>query len=212
MFPNIFFEMRLGIITWFLVLGFNGTAQGVISFPEYNVLYKGYDNVLVIGAEQRIESLVLEGNGLSITKSNDSCFILRVSGTGRTAQINVKNKLGKSLGTWQFRVMNFPQPVLHWGIYSDGSEVSLDQLTIRADYGEKALWGDVDLEIKSYEINSDLFEKPLKISKGLITQEVIEALEKAKVSNEGKPVAFDLNAIVRGKDRILRRVRASFVY
>jgi len=209
----MFFEKRFVIVFLVLFSSFQGMSQGVVSFPELNVLYKAYENVLVLGAGKKTKSLVLESKELSISKSNDSCYVVRVNTTSRTAQITIRNKwTHKIIGTWQFRIMNLPSAVLYWGIYPPDSEVSLDQPALRSDYGKDIFWANSEIEISSYEINSPLFETSFRVSKGMITPEVIAALESAKQLNKGNPVDFYVVAQVKGKDRILRRTEAHFMY
>lgn len=210
---NMFFKMKFTIFFFFLFCAFGGMAQGVISLPEYNILYKAYDNIVVFGAGKKTKSLILESEELSISKQTDSTYIVKVSTTSRTAKINIRKKFTKRIvGTLEFRIMNLPSAVIYWGIYPPDSEVSMDQGALHSDYGKDVFWVNSELEISSYEINSPLFEASLRISKGIITPEVISALKKAKTLNNGKQVNFYIVAIVKGKDQILRVARASFVY
>ena len=209
---NISTKMRFVVCFYFLFLSLSGSAQGVVSLAEYNILYKAYNNEIVFGAGKKTKSLVLEGEGISVSKATDSTYILRVSTTQRMARLYAKNKRGKIMKTWVFRIMNLPDAIIYWGIYPPGSQIALDQPALRSDYGDAVFWTNSEIEIQTYEINSPLFDEPLKVSGGAITPEVIAALKKAKALNNGETISIELVAQVKGKDQILRKASASFVY
>lgn len=192
-----------------------------LSFPEYKaafrdsaVLYRGYENLLVLEVGKHLDSMVMESGQVSIARSGDSSYVVRVSTTGRTVEITLRNRgTNKIVRTRQFQVANLPSPILYWGIYPDSSVVSMDQITLRADYGSNSLFEDAGFEIESYEISSLLFEHPIRISGGIITREVVDALKKAKALNAGNPILFGVMAKVRKKNKgVLRKKSAVFTY
>lgn len=209
---NITSKISLGVFLLFLFCRTSAFGQGVVSMVEYNVLYKAYNNEIVFGAGKKTKSFVLEGEGITVNKVTDSTYILRVSTTQRMCRLYAKNKRGKIMKTWVFRIMLLPDAVIYWGIYPPGSQITLDQPALRSDYGNDIFWTNSEIEIQTYEINSPLFAEPLKVSGGSITTEVIEALKRAKALNNGETIAIEMVAQVKGKDQILRKASAEFTF
>ena len=201
--------MKVIILLLFLSCAANGMTQGMISLPEYNVLFKDYDNIVMIGAGSKTELIMLESEQISITK-RDSVFILRVTVRDRTADVYVRNtKNNEIIDVLKFRIMNLPEITVSWGIYPDGSEISLDQTSIEVGYDNSFF---TEFEVDSYEISSPYFEKTLKIVNGSIIREVIDALKKAKAAAKGKTITFDVVVQAKGKDGIIRKKTATFSY
>lgn len=212
--------MRIRIAAFLLLDSITCFSQKQVAFafPEYKeafrdsaVLYRGYENLLVLEIG---DSLVLESKQVSVTRSGAVDCVLRVSTINRTAELTVRNMhTGKVAETWQFQVRNLPAPVLSWGVYPDSSVVSMDQTILVANYGNNSLFEDPGFEIESYEISSLVLEHPIHVSGEVITREVVDALEKAKALNEGKPVVFGVMAKVRKKrEGVLRKKSALFTY
>ncbi len=101
--------------------------QGTVSLPEMNVLYRGYNN-LVEGVASGYDQTVLNGNGVTLTKSAGGRYIGKVTTTGREASISISGKSSVTnktaqLGTFKFRVSNLPPPQVYLGTIATGSSV-----------------------------------------------------------------------------------------
>lgn len=205
--------MRLILFLIILFAVFESEAQGVISFPEYNILYRAYENRVELGAGGMTESLTLEGEGVNVLKQADSSFIVRISGTKRTVVLNVKNtKTGKIVAQWTYRVMNLPSPVLFWGKYPDGSKITLDQDELVANYNDTGLFGDSKFTILVYEVQIEGTQETFKVSGNKIIPEIIEGLKIARALKEGKKIEMTVVANVTHKDGITRKETARFFY
>lgn len=206
-------KMRVISCLLFFYCSLSASAQGVVSFPEYNVLYKGYDNIVVFGAGKKTKSLVLESEQLSISKLTDSSYVLKVNTTNRIAKITVRKKLTKKIvGTFEFRIMNLPSPVVYWGEYKQNSQITLDQNYFSATFDEYELLSNKEFEVQTYEIAAEFMEQPVKGSGYLIKEEAITELKKAKVLNGGKPIRISVMLQVRGPDGILRKKSSEFTF
>lgn len=204
---------KWGVILCGILIVFGAKAQGVISFPEYNVLYRNYDNVLVLGAGSQTESLTLESEHAAITKQADSSFVLRITGTGRTVEVNIRNtKTRAVIQTWNFRVMNLPAPVLFWGTYAEGSVITLDQDCVRMDYDELVIFGDPGFEILSQEWWIEGMDAVWKKKGNLISPDFKEALKREKALREGREVRFSVAVQFRSRDGIVRKKTTQFRY
>ncbi|AEA42378.1 GldM family protein [Fluviicola taffensis] len=189
-------------------------SQIVLSIPEYNVVYRGYDNKLKIGAGSETAFLDLESTQAQIYRT-DSCFILKPTGSEKTITVIARNFKDKNVvGTWQFRVLNLPTPTIFWGMHPSGSAVvTLDKVNLRAGYDENSILENPGFEVVNYQVNSPLIEKPMSpINGGVVTQEVLDALTKAKSANKGKPVSFTVILQVKGKDGLIRKMTAEYTY
>lgn len=101
--------------------------QGTVSLPEMNVLYRGYKNQ-VEGVASGYDQTVLNGNGVTLTKSAGGRYIGTVTTTGREASISISGKSSvtnktANLGTFKFRVSNLPPPQVYLGTIATGSSV-----------------------------------------------------------------------------------------
>jgi gliding motility-associated protein GldM len=101
--------------------------QGTVSLPEMNVLYRGYKNV-VEGVASGYDQTVLNGSGVTLTKSAGGRYVGNVTTTGREASISISGKSSVTnktaqLGTFKFRVSNLPPPQVYLGTIATGSSV-----------------------------------------------------------------------------------------
>ncbi|MNU69884.1 hypothetical protein D3C71_592820 [compost metagenome] len=204
---------KIRLILLILFAAFESTAQGVISCPEYAVLYREYDNRIELGAGRMTKSLTLEGEGVNVQKQDDSSFIVRITGTGRTVVLNVKNtKTGKIVEQWSYRVMNLPPSVLYWGKYVDGSKITLDQEQLSVNYGDPALFGNSLFTVIVYEVLIEGVEESFKVAGSEIAPEIIEGLKMARALKEGKEIEVTVVATIAHRDCILRKKIAKFFY
>lgn len=189
-------------------------SQVALGFPEYNVVYRGYDNKIKIGAGSETAFLDLESDQAQIFRT-DSCFILKPHPSAKNITVIARNFKDKNVvGTWQFRVLNLPTPTVFWGVSPAGTPVvTLDKVNLRVGYDENSVLEHPGFEIINYQVNSPLIATPLPpIAGGAITQEVIDALTKAKSANKGKPVGFNVTVQVKGRDGLIRKMTAEYTY
>jgi hypothetical protein len=189
-------------------------GQVALAMPEYNVVYRGYDNKFEIGAGEDTRFVVLESTQAEVFRG-DSCFYVRPTGPEKTITVTMKNmKENKVLKTVEYRVLNLPVPSVYIGNALEGTTVvSLDQAMVRVGYEENAVLQSAGFDVISYEVNSVSIEKPLGVINGTkITPEVMDALTKAKAANKAKPITFNLVVQAKGKDGLIRKRTAAFIY
>ena len=189
-------------------------GQVALAMPEYNVVYRGYDNKFEIGAGEDTRFVVLESTQAEVFRG-DSCFYVRPTGPEKTITITMKNlKENKVLKTYEYRVLNLPVPSVYIGTALEGTTVvTLDQEAVRVGYEENAVLQSAGFDVISYEVNSVSIEKPLGVISGTkITQELMDALTKAKAANKGNPITFNLVVQAKGKDGLIRKRTAAFIY
>lgn len=189
-------------------------GQVALAMPEYNVVYRGYDNKFEIGAGADTRFVVLESTQAEVFRG-DSCFYVRPTGPEKTITVTMKNlKENKVLKTFEYRVLNLPVPSVYIGNALEGTTVvQLDQAVVRVGYEENAVLQSAGFDVISYEVNSVSIEKPLGVITGTkITQEVMDALTKARAANKGVPITFNLVVQAKGKDGLIRKRTAAFIY
>ncbi len=189
-------------------------GQVALAMPEYNVLYRGYDNKFEIGAGADTRFVVLESTQAEVFRG-DSCFYVRPTGPEKTITLTMKNlKENKVLKTYEYRVLNLPTPSVYLGSALEGTTVvTLDQAVVRVGYEENAVLQSAGFDVISYEITSVSIANPLpSIVGSKITPEVIDALRKAKAANKGQPLTFNLIVQAKGKDGLIRKRTAAFIY
>lgn len=189
-------------------------GQIALGMPEYNVIYRGYDNKFEIGAGEDTRFIVLESTQAEVFRG-DSCFYVRPNGPEKTITVTMKNlKENKVLKTYEFRVLNLPVPSVYIGSALEGTTVvTLDQAVVRVGYEETAVLQTAGFDVISYEVTSVSIANPLpSITGSKITPEVIDALTKAKAANKGKQITFNLVVQAKGKDGLIRKRTAAFIY
>ncbi len=189
-------------------------GQIALGMPEYNVVYRGYDNKFEIGAGEESRFVVLESAQAEVFRG-DSCFYVRPNGPEKTITITMKNlKENKVLRTYEYRVLNLPVPSVYVGSALEGTTVvTLDQAEVRVGYEENAVLQSAGFDVISYEVTSVSIANPLpSISGSKITPEVIDALTKAKAANKGNQITFNLVVQAKGKDGLIRKRTAAFIY
>ncbi|MGV3611660.1 MAG: GldM family protein [Fluviicola sp.] len=180
--------------------------QGTVSLPELNVLYKGYNNV-VEGVASGYDQTILNGNGVSLTKSGNG-YIGRVSGAGRTATISISGKNSVtnktvSLGTFTFRVMNLPPPSLFFGATEDGGKASKAETRLFARYSDSPL--KAEFVVQSWELNVAGAPRPAKGTGNTLNSDGISLMKQAR---PGSTISFMTQ--VKGPDGILRKKSGVF--
>lgn len=126
--------------------------QGSIELPEMNMLYRGYPNIAEATASGYDKS-ILSGTGVSISGSGP--YIVKPTGSGRTAYLSVS---GKNTATGQtvqlkkveYRVSNLPDPEIYWGGSKNGERASKAETKLFAKYGPEIPLK-ADFTIKSWE-------------------------------------------------------------
>jgi DNA-binding Lrp family transcriptional regulator len=189
-------------------------GQVALAMPEYNVVYRGYDNKFEIGAGADTRFIVLESTQAEVFRG-DFCFYVRLNGPEKTITVTMKNlKENKVLKTYEFRVLNMPVPSVYVGSALEGTTVvTLDNAVVRVGYEETAVLQSAGFDVISYEVTSVSIANPLpSITGSKITPEVIEALRKAKEASKGKPITFNLVVQAKGKDGLIRKRTAAFIY
>jgi len=111
--------------------------SGSIEIPEYNLLYRNYDNIINPTASGFPET-ILTGSNVSIQKSNGQ-YIVTPTGSARDVTLTVsgKTKDGKIVKLKQinYKVSNIPKPDLYWGGSAPGEPGDRNNPYLNVKYG-----------------------------------------------------------------------------
>jgi len=181
--------------------------QGVVSLPDMNVLYRGYDNKIEATASGYPEAKVT-GSGVSVSKSGTG-YIGRVSGGTKEATISISgfNKVtNKSvpLGSFKFRVRNLPPPSLFFGGVEDGGTASRAETRIFAKYGPEIPLN-VSFQVLSWELIVAGAPITAKGTGGQLDAKGVALLKQAKPGS-----TITIQTTVRGPDGVSRKKSGSF--
>ncbi len=180
-----------------------GAPNAAVAAADLNVLYRQWDNKIKVSASGYDPSTVsVSCSGCSISKSGDF-FIAKVSGSSKTAKINVSAKTddGKSvsLASEEFRVFPLPTPKPYFAgqtfdkpTMKKGTAMSATKLT--AKLGDSPL--NVPYSVTSYKMivskNGKIME--LKSNGAKLTGEMKNAIKKTP---KGGSVTF-INITAKG--------------
>lgn len=125
-------------ITFLSIFAFQTLSQDVaIELVEYNVLYRGYDNVVRLSAKKSKKTeIILTGINVEIVKSSDSKYIVK-AGNGRTAELVVLSKQKSKIDTLYkklYRVNEMPDPTIYWGASESGTKSKKSEKFLFAKY------------------------------------------------------------------------------
>ena len=180
--------------------------QGAIEMPEFNILYRGYDNQVEATASG-YDKTVLSASGASISGSGP--YIVKPTGRGREAYLTVSGKntaTGKtaSLKKVKYRVLRLPNPEISWGRVMSGGKVTKGASTrLFAKYPPeiplKANWRIVDWSVQIPGV-----VRPLSGSGSNFSS----ATRMINTAKSGTVVVFTCGVI--GPDGVSRRRAGSF--
>jgi hypothetical protein len=102
------------VVFAFIVYSDYVSAQGLVSMPEMNILYRNYDNILNVGFANGLENFNIQIEGAKWIKSGKSTYIIRPDENSRLVKMLVFNQEGEK-SEYYYRCVNIPAPELFWG-------------------------------------------------------------------------------------------------
>lgn len=192
------------IVSMFIVT--YSSAQLVVENPTYNVLYRGYANIVQLGSDNGDTTLrVVCGPGLTATALGKGKFQVLVSGSSSSSTISVANKKNM-LFTQTYTIKNLPAPELVWGSTSSGKPVfdrSVERLAVR--YPENVpLTG--SFSIVSYTVSASGASKTFSGTGSQLTRQLLEWIEQLP-----NGTSVTITAKYSSKDKVQRSIAGTFV-
>ena len=191
-FTSLFLQL---LVFGALTFGLNAYGQDFVaaSSEQSNILYRGYDNKLILGevgcANQEYEIVPIDCKIKKVNSDgSDHSYIVRPTGRLKTATIKFVSKDGNPLHSVVFMVKNLPDPELYWGNNKAGSTLSSSPKIFIKYPPEVRL--DTYFEIVSWEFNHkyknfngaghELSPKMLEYTRSMPIGETISIITKVK--------------------------------
>jgi hypothetical protein len=194
----------IGIISAFVITYTN--AQLVVENSTFNVLYRGYENIVQLGSDIGDTSLtVVCGPGLTTIPMGKGKFKVLVSGSSSMSTITVANKKN-TLFTQAYKIKSLPTPELIWGSTNSGQSVS-DRSTdkIAVLYPDNVPLN-ASFTIVSYTVSAKGVSKTFSGTGSRLTRAILESLEQLP---DGTSVT--ITAKYAAKDKVQRSIAGTFV-
>jgi hypothetical protein len=197
----------------FALLSWSANAQGVLSLPEMNVLYRNYDNIIEIGTGRLEEEVIPLSSELVFSSTADSsAYVARISGGIKEATVYIVTvKENDTLYQQKFRVRNLPPPSLFLGQTEDGGFIDLDNLELSANYHNS--FGPISTEftVLSYEILWEGLDHRVIGPGNILTEEAINELKALRLTlAPNQSISIILQTKVKGPDGVTRNKAGTF--
>lgn len=174
--------------------------QGSIEMPQFNILYRGYDNQ-VNATASGYATTVLTPSNATVTRSGEGYFVRPGSGRSATLTVSGRTADGRTvqLKKVQYKVVSLPNPELYWGSERDGGRGSSSRL-LRAQLPPEIPLN-AKYEVRSWSIStSKMKTAPITGTGGNFSK----ANTLISASTPGTLISFFVK--VKGPDNIIRNV------
>lgn len=207
---------KLILFLFLFVIHTNTNAQGVLSLPDMNILYRGYENILQLGTANYRKPVTLAYNNVSLTPTDldTNTYIARVNGSSKEAIIWVVSKnLRDTLATFKFRIRNLPTPELFFGETEDGGILDSIPSVIHCKYGEQSFGPQsMAFSVLCYELIIEGAETTYKGPGNTLNTEAINALNAARTKPRKEEfLHITVQTKVKGSDGITRNKAGVFL-
>jgi len=187
---------------------FSVSAQEVgIEHPELNVLYRGYDNKLLLvfsdSTALDVNDVVVSGTNCTISKASKPGVYIVKPGTGFKSAITLQKKVNDALVdiySIEYRVLNLPDPVLFWGASKSGVKASKISRLLLAKYTPE-----IPLQAH-FKVEKWTLSSPA----GTVSGEGGNLSAAASVLQATNNCLVSIQAVVKGPDGISRLVGGSW--
>jgi len=131
------------LVTFLLLLNYCSCfSQVVLSLPEYDVVYRGYNNVLEVGTTIKVKSefISLFCEGAELIHSEGNKWVLTPLTTNDSLEIRmVHSKTQKIIDQFIYKVRDLPDPELFVGAVQPEGRISRDEYRLFARYSDSPL-------------------------------------------------------------------------
>ncbi len=184
----------------FASLSWAQEPTAAIENMEENVLFRGYENQIVITSHPKEGSAyTLTGSNVVVTKKGDR-FIVR-PGSGKTAFLTVSERSedGRThvIRKKEYRVKNLPDPSLYWGWTQAGKALQNPKPELTCGYVDYFQM-DVNFTVVSWEAE---YDGQMYSGEGTDISSLIELINSFTELTE-----FTIFAKVQGPDGITRKI------
>lgn len=199
--------MRSFLAFLLLVVSVPCFSQVVLSMPEYNVVYRGYNNLIEVATTNRMKQKLigLSCNGAQLIHQEQNKWSVVTQTENDTIEITMLHlKTGKLIDRFVFKVKDLPDPALFLGATESGGKISKLETRLFTRYDNSPLKAEFSVKGGALMIEGDprVFEfEGNKLGE--------DYLEHVKTVSSGTKVT--INAWVIGPDRKERLIAGEYI-
>ena len=130
---------------------FNSSSQGIIELPTTNILYKEYNNKIIVGFNECYGYLKLTSEDAFVLKTMDG-WIVRPFRNRRTVVLKLTDSLSTINEEYSFRATKLPVPTVYWGTSQQGAIISRDETKLFCRYEPFFMLDNSDFKIQEYRV------------------------------------------------------------
>jgi hypothetical protein len=201
--------MRFLIVICFL-LNFSGCfsqIQMVLSFPEYNIVYRGYNNVLAVSTRTKVnpEFIELNCDGALLQHRENNEWTLNPFTTADSLEIRmIHSKTKEIIDRFVYRVRNLPDPELFLGAVQSGGKIDHKETRLFTLYSNSPLKAEFSVFGGEVFVGNNSYA--FCITNNRLGTDYLQYIQNMPVGTK-----VYVKALVRGVDKMERIVYAEYV-
>lgn len=131
------------LVTFLLLLNYcTGFSQVVLSLPEYNVVYRGYNNILEVATSIKVKSrfINLSCHGAMVTHQENNEWILNPYTNDDSLEVlMIHSETQKIIDRFIYKIRDLPDPELFVGAVQPDGKISRNEYRLFARYSDSPL-------------------------------------------------------------------------
>lgn len=134
--------MRSSLTFLLLLISIRCFSQVVLSMPEYNVVYRGYNNLIEVATKTRMKQKLigLLCNGAQLIRQEQNKWRIVTQTENDTIEITMVHlKTQKVIDRFVFKVTDLPDPTLFVGATESGGKISKLETRLFIRYDDSPL-------------------------------------------------------------------------
>lgn len=178
-----------------------------LSFPEYNVVYRGYNNILAVSTRIKVNHkfIHLSCNGAVLEKRENNEWTLNPFTTADSLEIRMINsKTNKLIDRFQYCVRNLPDPELYVGPIQPNGQISYTEIRLFARYSNSPLKAEFSVIGGEAYVGNNGYAFPITYNH--LGNDYLDYVKNARSGTK-----VYIKALVRGVDKIERVIYAEYV-
>lgn len=178
-----------------------------LSLPEYNIVYRGYNNILAVSTRTKMnpEFLELNCDGALLQVRENNEWTLNPFTTADSLEIRIiHSKTKEIIDRFVYRVRNMPDPELYVGPAESGGQISAAETRLFARYSDSPLKAEFMILGGEAFVGNNSYAFP-------ITNNRFGSDYLQYVKNQPVGTKIYIKVLVRGVDKIERIIYGEYV-
>jgi hypothetical protein len=183
-------------------------SQIALSFPEYNVVYRGYNNVLAVSTRTKVNPkfIELKCEGAKLTRKEHQIWNLNPFTTEDSLELIMLNsKTQKVIDRFVYLVKKLPDPQLYVGAVENGGKISRGEIRLFARYSDSPL--KAEFTVKEAIVLVEGYSHVFVSDKNKLGIDYQEAMK-----NVPAGIKVKIKAVVLGPDGLDHVIYGEYVY